>query len=71
VGYATTTMKKKALEPCGWIKIIEVEPTVHMPLSGPVRLHLQKARHRTLDSAGVVRDVEKLLYAKLAKTKLH
>ena len=35
------------------------EPTVHMPLSGQVRLYLQKARHRTLDSAGVVRDVEK------------
>ena len=30
---------------------------MHTPLSGQVRLYLQKARHRTLDSAGVVRDV--------------
>jgi hypothetical protein len=30
VGYATTTMKKNGLEPCGWIKIIEEEPTVHL-----------------------------------------
>jgi hypothetical protein len=40
------------------------------PLSGQVCLHLQKARHRTLDTAGVVRDVEKLLRPKFAKIKL-
>ena len=30
MGYATTTMKKNGLEPCGWMKIIEEEPTVHL-----------------------------------------
>jgi hypothetical protein len=41
-----------------------------MPLFAVVCPDVQKARHPVLDSAGVVRDVEKLLPAKFAKIKL-
>jgi hypothetical protein len=64
VGYATTTMKKNGLEPCGWIKIIEEEPTVHMPLSGQVCLHLQKA---PLTAPASLEMLKKSVFRKTAK----
>jgi len=63
-------MKKNGLEPCGWIKIIEEEPTVHMPLSGQVCLHLQKAPLTAPASLEMLKDYIQPMAAKAGLPKI-
>jgi hypothetical protein len=63
-------------ESCGWIKRHRkkyryyLEQTSASALRGSYAPGLQKQSSMYLDSADVVRDVEKLFFTKLAKTKL-
>jgi hypothetical protein len=62
--------ERKRRKPWSWINKSSKRNSVRMPLFAVVCPDVQKARHPVLDSAGVVRDVEKLDLKKMLRKTL-